>query len=74
MNKEERILKTRERAKKWVIYNQDKYKKNETNRVTCECGSNIRKRELSEHKKTKKHQAYDFLKCIEENLSTIISS
>ena len=33
--------------------------------MTCECGSELRKSDLSTHRKTRKHNVYEFLKSIE---------
>ena len=50
-------------------YNEIKEKKIQYNKIkiNCNCGSKIRQGDLSKHKKTNKHQVYEFLKEIEDS-------
>ena len=63
-NKEHKI----KYADDYRISNREEINKKQNEVITCECGSKSNKGALSRHKKSKKHQAYEFLKYIEESL------
>lgn len=83
-HKEERILKQKEwreknkehieeYTKNYIRPNLEKRQLEKKETVICECGEKATKGHLARHRKTKKHQAYDFLKHIEESISNISS-
>lgn len=45
----------KQRVKNYYHNNKDKTKEQRTKKVVCECGAEVQHRELSRHKKTKKH-------------------
>ena len=42
-------------------------------KITCECGSELRKADIARHKKSQKHKVYEFLKEIENsNINLVV--
>ncbi len=50
--------------------NKEKISNKAKEKITCECGTTSNKCALPRHRKSKKHQVYDFLKYIEESISS----
>ena len=54
-NKEAILIKSKVRNKKWYEENKEAKLTKEKERVTCECGCEVRRKEISRHKKSNKH-------------------
>jgi hypothetical protein len=59
-----------EYTKNYIRPNLEKRQLEKKETVICECGEKATRGHLARHRKTKKHQAYDFLKHIEESISS----
>jgi len=59
--------KLKEIKKKYRDENKDKIKEYTKIKITCDCGSELRKADILRHKKTQKHKVYEFLKEIEDS-------
>ena len=54
-NREDILVKSKVRNKKWYEENKEAKLAKEKERVTCDCGCDVRRGDFSRHKKTKKH-------------------
>ena len=54
-NKEKLLIKDKVRNKKWYEENKEAKLAKMKERVICECGCEVRRGDISSHKKTKKH-------------------
>jgi len=55
------------KKKEYYQKNKDKIKERKKEKITCDCGSELRKVDITRHKKTQKHKVYEFLKEIEDS-------
>ena len=61
------------KKKEYYQKNKDKIKERKKEKITCDCGSELRKVDITRHKKTQKHKVYEFLKEIENsNINLVV--
>ena len=59
--------KIKEINKEYYEDNKEKIKEYSKIKITCDCGSELRKADIARHKKSQKHKVYEFLKEIEDS-------